>query len=154
MRVQNLLYNHQQRLNWRLENIDEKSAESGEQDSGLAKVIMARDKKLIEELKSHIENHSNQERLNVDVLAELVFYSPRQLTRKLKPLTGLSPAKFIKEVRLQKGRRLLEQGDYFSISDVAYNSGFENHATFSIAFKNRFGKSPSNYTKQAGSVNL
>ena len=153
-RVQNLLYNHQQRLNWRLENIDEKPSASGEQDLGLAKAIMARDKKWIEELTSHIENHSNQERLNVDVLAELVFYSPRQLTRKLKPLTGLSPAKFIKEVRLQKGRRLLEQGDYFSISDVAYSSGFENHTTFSIAFKNRFGKSPSNYTKQAGSVKV
>jgi signal transduction histidine kinase/DNA-binding response OmpR family regulator len=154
IRVQNLLYNYQERLDWRMENAEKEPSASVEQDLGLAKGIMARDKKWIEELKSHIENHSNEERLNVDVLAELVFYSPRQLTRKLKPLTGLSPAKFIKEVRLQKGRRLLEQGDYFSISDVAYSSGFENHATFSIAFKNRFGKSPSNYTKQVGSVNV
>ena len=66
---------------------------------------------------------------------------------KLKSITGLSPAKFIKEIRLQTARKQLENGTIISITEVSHNVGFENISTFSSVFKKRFGKSPSEYLK-------
>jgi len=103
------------------------------------------DKEWVDELTKLVENSLGEVNLNVERIASSVFLSTRQLNRKLKAITGLSPAKFIKEVRLQSARKKLESGTAISVTEVAYDVGFENISTFSFIFKNRFGKSPSTY---------
>ena len=107
----------------------------------------AKDKSWVVELTQFVENVSGETKLDVESLAASVFLSSRQLHRKLKRITGLSPARFIKEVRLQAARRKLENGDFISIGEVAYDVGFESQSTFSTLFKRRFGKSPSGYLR-------
>mgnify|MGYP003333688959 CR=1 FL=1 len=144
VRIQNLLFNYSQRKEWRAK-IDVGQPENLEALNKDRKLLQ-RDLDWLEDIKSIVEKSIENESLSVELLAEKVFLSSRQLNRKLKLLTGLSPSKFIREVKLERARSLLEKGDFISISEVALRSGFENHSNFSVVFKTRFGKSPRAYT--------
>ena len=78
--------------------------------------------------------------LSPAALAEVLSVSERTLYRKVKAATGFSPQAYIKEIRLQEARRLLEKNSYESISEVAYAVGFEHLSHFSSSYKERFGK--------------
>ncbi len=68
--------------------------------------------------------------------------SRTQLFRKIKALTGSSNQLYIRSVRLQKARELLQSPSY-NISDVAYAVGFSDPAYFSRVFVEEVGMSPS-----------
>lgn len=91
------------------------------------------------------EQLENQE-FDIDWLARNLGMSRSQLFRKIKGLTGLSPSLFVRQVRLEEGRRLLETTD-FNISEVAYRVGFTTPAYFSDAFHGLFGVRPSHFKK-------
>lgn len=75
-------------------------------------------------------------------LAKKLFISESQLYRKLKAITEKSTAVFIRSVRLQHAKDLLATSDK-TISEIAYEVGFNNPSWFSRAFKDEFGHSPS-----------
>lgn len=64
------------------------------------------------------------------------------LHRKLKALTNLSTSHFIRRIRLQKAKMLLENSD-LNVSEVAYEVGFSDPAYFSRLYSETFGESPS-----------
>ena len=98
---------------------------------------------LNELINSNLENRS----LNLDFLSNEMAIGKRQLTRKVKKITGLSPAKYIEEIKLQFARKLLEEKEYFSVSEVCYSSGFNTPKYFAKRYKSRFGRLPSSYFK-------
>ena len=108
-----------------------------------------KEKEFLEELLQHIKASLEEGGITAEMLAGKVFLSQRQLTRKLKVITGLTPGKLIKEVQLQEARRLLEEGSFINIQEVAFSIGYSNPAYFSTAFKKRFGKSPTDYVNQS-----
>ena len=65
-----------------------------------------------------------------------------QVYRKLKALIGKTPSVFIRNIRLQKGKELLENSN-LTISEIAYDIGFGDPNYFSRTFQKEFGKSPS-----------
>ncbi len=69
----------------------------------------------------------------------------RQLNRKVKKITGLTPGNYLKEIRLQKARQLLENKAYDTVAEVSYLVGFTTPQYFSKLYKKRFGKLPSDY---------
>jgi len=138
-RVQNLLYHAHQRKAW----LKDKEASTQENEPELK--ISVSDKAWIDELEQLIIDSLNFQRLNVEELANKVNLSPRQLRRRLKSITGLSPIQFIKEVQLSTARNELEEGVVHSLADVAYKCGFAHQTTFSTEFKARFGKTPKEY---------
>lgn len=147
-RVQNLLFNYHQRLEWkRTESIKEEEVMRPE-TKDTQTILNTKDKEWVDELTKLVEGFLGETKLDVEILAASVYLSSRQLNRKLKKITGLSPAKFIKEVQLRKARTILENGTIISISEVAYQVGFENYSTFSRVFKKHFGESPSTYLKK------
>ncbi len=81
----------------------------------------------------------------VSALAEEMIMSERQFHRKVKQLTGKSPGEYFKEARLIEARRLLEKRLVYSVKSAAFSVGFKNPEYFSIQFKKRFGKTPSEY---------
>ncbi|MEM7655196.1 MAG: tetratricopeptide repeat protein [Bacteroidota bacterium] len=151
VRVQNLLYHAHLRREWQqsLEvQREEKAIESAsEAPEEVLDPSQAADQAWIQELQQIIESSLPQQKWKVDSLAEAAHLSPRQLQRRIKGITGLSPAKFIKEVQLQKARRKLEDGKVISLSEVAYACGFDHQGNFSTSFKARFGKSPREYVR-------
>lgn len=64
------------------------------------------------------------------------------LYNKIKTLTGQSPNDFIRAVRLNKAKELLESHKYM-ISEVADMVGFSDPKYFSVCYKKQFGISPS-----------
>ena len=68
--------------------------------------------------------------------------SRSQLFRKIKALTGQSPSLFIRAIRLERGKELLQTTE-MSISEIAYEVGFSTPAYFSDAFLEAFGVRPS-----------
>ena len=82
---------------------------------------------------------------NLGELAHEANLSERQLQRRIKKITGLSPIKYIREVKLQKARELLEKGDLQSIAEVAYAIGFDTPYYFGKLYEERFGRHPGDY---------
>jgi len=77
-----------------------------------------------------------------DGLHRALGMSRTQLYNKLRALTGLPTALFIRSIRLQQARLALEQNPGLSVKDAAYGSGFKDPNYFSRCFKAQFGKNP------------
>jgi DNA-binding response OmpR family regulator len=94
----------------------------------------------------HIHKHLDDEHFKSVQLAFAVSLSESQLYRKIKAITNLSTAVFIREVRLTVAKDLLLKTD-LNISEIAYQCGFSNPDWFSKSFKEKFGYSPSDFRK-------
>lgn len=101
------------------------------------------DQQFLLNLQQVVEKHVDNHQLSVAFLSDEVALSPRQLQRKIKEITGLSPLGFIKEIRLQKAYRVLANREVHSVADAARKVGFEKADYFSSQFISRFGKRPS-----------
>lgn len=88
---------------------------------------------------------NNLDNLNftAGALATALNYSQRQCTRVIKAATGLTTVSFIREVRLQKAYHLLQDQQVSTVSEAAYQVGFENLSYFTLKFSERFGRKPS-----------
>lgn len=83
--------------------------------------------------------------LSVADLAQALHVSERSLQRKIKELTGLSPAQYLLECRLDRARQLLEKRVFTTMREVAFAVGFETPHYFSSVYEKRFGRTPSSY---------
>lgn len=81
--------------------------------------------------------------LNIDELAALMNMSATHLFRKMKTITGLTPKKYIQEIRFWEARRLLELSQVDSVKAASLSVGFKDPKNFSKNFKDRFGDYPS-----------
>ena len=90
----------------------------------------------------HISNRS----FTIEMLAEKMCMSVSQLNRKMKNITGMSPANYIMHMRLEKGRRQLSLSEK-SIGDIAYECGFTDASHFGRIFKQTYNMTPSQYRK-------
>jgi signal transduction histidine kinase/ligand-binding sensor domain-containing protein/DNA-binding NarL/FixJ family response regulator len=79
-------------------------------------------------------------------LAKKLLISDSQLYRKVKAITGKSTAIFMRSIRLQKAKEILRITDK-TVSEVAYETGFNDPSWFSRAYKDEFGFSPSETPK-------
>lgn len=99
------------------------------------------DEKFLSNITQIIEDHISDSDLNVNALCELSGINNKQIYRKLKQLTGMSPVEYIKSIRMKKAAMLLNQKK-FSVAEVMYMVGFSNHSYFSKCFQAEFGKTP------------
>lgn len=95
----------------------------------------------IEKIEKVITQNIDNIQFGVPQLAEEMFLSASQLTRKLRSLIEKTPAEYIRVLRLEHAKTLIKKG--YSISDAAWKSGFENPDYFRKVFKKHFGESPS-----------
>jgi DNA-binding response OmpR family regulator len=109
--------------------------------------VTSLDDALLKKVMAAVEKNMNDENYGVDDLARDACLSQRQLSRKLLSLTNLSPAEFIRYIRLERARELLEK-DAGSVAEIAYQVGFGSPSYFSSCFRERFGKPPSEIRPQ------
>ena len=86
-------------------------------------------------------------KLNVELLASKVGLSRVHLHRKLKELTNQNARDFIRGIRLKQAALLLSEKK-FTVSDVAYATGFNNIPHFSTSFREFYGMSPTEYVEK------
>jgi transcriptional regulator GlxA family with amidase domain len=65
----------------------------------------------------------------------------------VKALTGISPVELLREMRLQRGYTLLLTTTK-SVSEIAFEVGFNTPSYFSNCFKKQFGKYPTDLTAE------
>ena len=80
--------------------------------------------------------------LKMEDFAKLSYRSLSAFKRNFVQVYSTSPGKWLMEKRLQHAKNLLTRGSQ-SVSDVAFESGFENISHFSRAFSKKFGTPPS-----------
>lgn len=84
---------------------------------------------------------------NLLELSASLHISESNLRRKIKKITGLTANDYIKEIRLQYAKELLENKAHFTVAEVSYTVGFSSISYFIKLFSERFGKLPSEYLK-------
>lgn len=87
----------------------------------------------------------NDPQLSIDFLAEKTGLSRSSFHRRIKAETGLTPNLYLREIRLQQARQLLEGGLVDSVAEAARQVGIQKRAYFSQLFQARFGRLPSSY---------
>ena len=105
------------------------------------------DEKFLADITRIIEDHIADSELNVNALCELSGIGNKQVYRKVKQLTGLSPVEYIKNIRMKKAAMLLEQKK-FSVAEVMYMVGFSSSSYFSKCFQNEFGVTPKQFIEK------
>ena len=104
------------------------------------------DENFLFQLIDFVENNWRNMELRVEDFSNSLGMSKTLVYRKMIALTGKSPNHFIREFRLNKA--LVEMNlNLKSISQIAFDSGFNSTSYFSKCFKKRFGLLPSEIIK-------
>lgn len=90
-----------------------------------------------------IEEYLKEPRLLL-LLAKKLHLSSSQVYRKIKQKSGYSPSIYIRKKRLIVARKWIKQSDA-SITEIAFQTGFQNLPYFSRCFLAEFGISPSKF---------
>jgi AraC-like DNA-binding protein len=112
--------------------------------SNFIKVLNSHYEDFLTRLIDTIEQNWNEEEFNIDSLVKQFGISRAQLYRRIMDLTGHSPNNFIRDIRLKNALKLIE-AQKGNISEIAYESGFNNPSYFSRCFHKKFGILPSTY---------
>ena len=116
--------------------------DNSKQDQAPADVkLTTQDKLFMDQLKEAINSNMANPNLKMDELGEQLGISRVQLYRKVKTLTGLSPVELLRQMRLQKGKVLLNTTTK-TVAEIAYEVGFNSSSYFANCFKKQFGKLP------------
>jgi DNA-binding response OmpR family regulator len=153
-RIYNLLQRYQRKKDFKKKDLDENEGVlespimnlniSTEKNETIETYKLA-DMELITKITQIIEQNIENRNFKLNNLSEKVYLSERQLRRKIRLMTGLSPKKLQQEIQLMKARNLFEEGAYENITAVAISVGMENVTRFSKMYIERFGKHPATY---------
>ncbi|NOU62213.1 helix-turn-helix domain-containing protein [Marinifilum caeruleilacunae] len=84
--------------------------------------------------------------LKLEEIAFLCNMSLSTFKRSFMAEYGISPGKWLQDKRLQRAKEILQEGKA-TASDIYLDYGYSNLSNFSIAFKNKFGISPTEISK-------
>ncbi|MEL6835885.1 MAG: ATP-binding protein [Bacteroidota bacterium] len=125
-RIKNLLRNYQ-------------DSAAGEK---LTKEVTASDLRWLEELERIMQQHLASPGFKLTEAAMAMNISYRRLQQKLKALTGMTPKRYQRTIKLAKARELLKSGQFETVTEVMYQLGFDNLHYFSKLYKEEFGVKP------------
>src|SRR5689334_24294316 len=89
------------------------------------------------------------EPLSLKSMAESAYLSRFYFSRLFRATTGVSPGRFLAAIRLFKAKNLLRQTS-LSVTDIAYQVGYNSLGTFTSRFTRSVGIPPARYRSQAG----
>lgn len=100
------------------------------------------DEQLLQRLDAYIQMNICDSCLDVTTLARKCYMGKRQFERKIKRIKGVSPARYLRNIRMEKAREMLETNQCKSVSQLASLVGYLSSRSFSRAYKQTFGTSP------------
>ena len=92
----------------------------------------------------YIDKHLEEE-LTLEQLSQVACFSKYHFHRQFSDYTGISVFKYVQLVRLKRACYRLAFNRFERITDIALDARFENPESFSRAFKNTFGQTPSDF---------
>ena len=107
-------------------------------------IVDERDKQLLDQMNRWLYNHISSPTLSVDDFAEAMGYRRSIFFKKVKSLTGQTPADYIRTQRMNRAAEMLRD-ETVSVAEVAYQVGISEPHYFTRIFKQQFGISPKKY---------
>lgn len=96
----------------------------------------------LRQLEATIEAHLGDEAFDIEALGREMGLSRTQLHRKVKAITGLPPATFVRQRRMRHARHLLLHSE-LNVNEVAFRVGYADPAHFTRVYGRLFGETPS-----------
>ena len=156
-RAANLIQNYQERQEWRRKQTAETGGGGGIQVQfpKLEQLLQSEgrqpvDQQWLEKVEKTAFKQAGDPEFSPRILADELDLSSRQLLRKLKQLTGMTIADYLREIRLQKARQMLERKACSTVAEACYAVGLSSPKHFTRIFRQRFGKNPSDYLNENG----
>ena len=114
-------------------------------------IITDHDREFLRKVISIVEERMECPTLSIDQIADSLNLGRNTFYKKFKSLTDIAPVEFVRDMRLQKAKILLDQG-LDNIAEIAYQVGFSNPKYFSTCFREKFGTSPKTYFQRKKSA--
>jgi len=115
--------------------------------------VSAREDAFVQRARQLVDAHLDDFDFDVRTFCQAMNLSRSQLHRKLTAVTGLSPNKFIRFVRLHKARELLLQTNE-PIGNIAFDAGFQDPDYFGRVFRQEVGVTPTEFREEARSARM
>ena len=93
-----------------------------------------------------LENNIAHPGFRSEDIDRMLGFSKSQAYRKIKSLSGIAPNQLIQEFRLRKSLKYLREGTV-TISEIAYDLGFNSPVYFAKVFRKMFNLTPSEFIK-------
>jgi len=100
----------------------------------------------IEQVDELIRVHPNHPHL-LKLISKHFQLSTSQIYRKIKKSTGLSPTRYIRQIRLELAKEFVLHSD-LTLTEIAQRIGFKQLAYFSRCFSDQFGVTASTLRKR------
>ena len=108
--------------------------------------IKSCEKLFLDKVIKEIERNIHDSEFDVEKLCKALGFSQPQAYRKIKAISDLSISEFIRNTRLKKAARMFSEKN-LTVSDVAYQVGFNDPNYFTKCFTRLFGQTPTDYLK-------
>lgn len=99
--------------------------------------------------KKFIEENYPKSTLNIDIIAEQIGYSKYHLCKIFHKNFGISPMKYLQNLRISIACKLLINNPTWTIKKIAHHVGYNNDDYFCKVFKNLKGITPNTFRKQS-----
>jgi signal transduction histidine kinase/ligand-binding sensor domain-containing protein/DNA-binding response OmpR family regulator len=104
--------------------------------------VISTDEAFLRKIVEAVQQHQRDDQFGVETLARIVGFSVSQLERKLEGIADQRPNEFIRSIRLGRARELLERRAG-TVSEIAFEVGFNNLSYFARSYRKKFGFPPS-----------
>lgn len=101
----------------------------------------------LKRLREILDQHLTEEDFSLEDLYTALGMSERQLQRKIRAITGQTPSELIRDARLERAKLLLQEHSG-NVAEICYEVGFSNPSYFAKCFKDRYGMSPTQFSKK------
>ena len=122
-------------------------SETKDQDLPMPEIV-DEDKLFRQKLYDYLNSHIADSEFKVEDLAQHMGMSRTVFTGKIKSFFNCTPIDLIVATRITRALQYMQQDISMTISEIAYNSGFNDPRYFSRCFKKHVGKSPSDYISE------
>lgn len=101
---------------------------------------------LVASAQEKIENNY-QDAATIEELIKDIPSSRRNIVRRFKQVTGITPIAYLQQTRIEAAKKLLEQTGQ-QMTEIIYNSGYNDPKAFRKVFKKSVGMTPSQYREK------
>ena len=94
----------------------------------------------------YVEAHLGED-LTIETLAQVAHFSPYHFHRIFSAVTGETIGAFVARVPIERAATLLSARPDRPVTDIALETGFASPSSFSRAFREAYGVSPTEWRK-------